>query len=220
MTDVPAGPRTAMRRSPVSFAATPVETETRDGWTVVLAYEGEAGCEGPWLVDLSHRRRWDVQDGRLEDMRPMGLPVPTRFGEVGVHGALAINRMNRTQVAIWHLGDEAPPAPPDEVGFTETTDGHCMLAFVGAGVPGVLEQLTPLDLFEPNRPRPFLTQGPVLHVPCQIVTFADDLVVMTLARGYGETFAEAVLGSGAIVGLRAGGERVFSQAFSQAMRSS
>lgn len=220
MTDVPAGPRTAMRRSPVSFAATPVETETRDGWTVVLAYEGEAGCEGPWLVDLSHRRRWDVQDGRLEDMRPMGLPVPKRFGDVGVHGALAINRMNRTQVAVWHLGDEAPPAAPDEAGFTETTDGHCMLAFVGAGVPGVLEQLTPLDLFEPERPRPFLTQGPVLHVPCQIVTFADDLVVMTLARGYGETFAEAVLESGAIAGLRAGGERVFSQAFSQAVRSS
>ena len=217
---VPAGPRTAMRRSPVSFAATPAETETRDGWTVVLAYEGEDGCEGPWLVDLSHRRRWDFQDGRLEKMRPMGLPVPKRFGEVGVNGALAINRMNRTQVAIWHLGADAPPSPPDEIELTETTDGHCMLAFVGAGVPEVLEHLTPLDLFEPERPRPFLTQGPVLHVPCQIVTFADDLVVMTLARGYGETFAEAALESGAIAGLRAGGERVFSQAFSQAMRFS
>lgn len=220
MTGVAADPRTAMRRSSVSFAATPLETEARDGWTVVLAYEGEDRREGPWLVDLSHRKRWDFQDGRLEHMRPMGLPVPKRFGEVGVHGGLAIGRMNRTQVAIWHLGDDAPPAAPDDIGFTETTDGHCMLAFVGPGVPEVLEHLTSLDLFDPERPRPFLTQGPVLHVPCQIVTFADDLVVMTLARGYGETFAEAVLGSGTIAGLRAGGERVFSQAFSQAMRFS
>lgn len=213
MTGVPAGPRMSMRRSPVSFSATPLETETRDGWTVVLGYEGEDGREGPWLVDLSHRRRWDFQAGRLGNMRPMGLPVPQRFGEVGVHGALAINRMNRTQVAIWHLRDDAPPAVPDEFGFTETTDGHCMLAFVGAGVPDVLEHLTPLDLFEPDRPRPFLTQGPVLHVPCQVVTFADDLVVMTLARGYGETFAEAALGSGGLVGLVPGGEGIFTTRF-------
>ena len=218
MTDVPSGPRTEMRRSPVSFASTPVETGTRDGWTVVLAYEGEDGCEGPWLVDLSHRRRWDFQDGRLERMRPMGMPVPKRFGEVGVSGALAINRMNRTQVAIWHLGDDAPPAAPDEIGFTDTTDGHCMVAFVGAGVPEVLEHLTALDLFEPARPRPFLTQGPVLHVPCQIVTFADDLVVMTLARGYGETFAEAALGAGGPAGLVPGGERAFSRVFRRVFR--
>ena len=207
-----------MRRSPVSFAATPVETETRDGWTVVLAYEREDRCKGPWLVDLSHRSRWDFQDGRLERMRPMGMPVPKRFGEVGVHGALAINRMNRTQVAIWHLGADAPPSPPAEIELTETTDGHCMLAFVGAGVPEVLEHLTPLDLFEPERPRPFLTQGPVLHVPCQIVTFADDLVVVTLARGYGETFAEAALGAGGLAGLVPAGEKAFSRVFRRVFR--
>jgi len=88
-----------------------------------------------------------------------------------------------------------------------------MLAFVGGGVPGVLEHLTSLDLFDPARDMPFLTQGPVLHVPCQVVTFAGDLVVMTLARGYGETFAEAALASGGIAGLRPGGERVFTRAF-------
>ena len=215
---VPAGQRAAMRRSPVSFTATPAETETRDGWTVVLAYEGQDGCKGPWLLDLSHRRRWDFQDGRLEKMRPMGMPVPKRFGEVGVNGGLAINRMNRTQVAIWHLGADAPPSPPDEIELTETTDGHCMLAFVGAGVPEVLEHLTPLDLFEPERPRPFLTQGPVLHVPCQIVTFADDLVVMTLARGYGEAFAEAALGAGGPAGLVPAGENAFSRVFRRVFR--
>ena len=76
-----------------------------------------------------------------------------------------------------------------------------------------LEHLTPLDLFDPARPAPFLTQGPVLHVPCQIVTFAVDLVVMTLARGYGKTFAQAALKPGPIEGLRPGGEESFHREF-------
>jgi len=229
MTHHSAGRIRAFRRSPCSFGAKPAETELRDGWTVVLRYEGEDGepghgdghpghgdghpGAGPRLVDLSHRRRWDFQDSRVADLRPMGLPVPEGFGEVGVHDGLVINRMNRTQVAIWHLGTAAPPDTPAETGFTEVTDGHCMLAYVGDGVPEVLEHLTAMDLFDPARDMPFLTQGPVLHVPCQVVTFARDLVVMTLARGYGETFAEAALASGAVAGLRPGGERVFDRAF-------
>lgn len=215
-----ARPRPAFRRSPVSFGARPAATESRDGWTVILRYDGDGDQAGPFLVDLSHRPRWDYQDSRVATHRPMGLPVPERFGGVGVHGPLVINRMNRTQVAIWHLGDGPPPSTPPERGFTDTCDGHCMLAFVGAGVPEVLEHLTALDLFDPARSTPFLTQGPILHVPCQVVTLATDLVVMTLARGYGETFAEAALESGAIAGLRTGGERVFSQAFSRAKRFS
>ncbi len=220
MTPRASGRPRAFRRSPCSFDSKPAETELRDGWTVVLRYEGEDGHPGPRLVDLSHRRRWDFQDSGVAALRPMGLAVPERFGEVGAHGPLVINRMNRTQVAIWHLGTGPPPDAPEETGFTETTDGHCMLAFIGDGVPEVLEHLTALDLFDPARAAPFLTQGPVLHVPCQVVTFAPDLVVMTLARGYGETFAEAVLASGAIAGLRPGGERVFQRAFAEGKRFS
>ena len=67
---------------------------------------------------------------------------------------------------------------------------------------------------------PFLTQGPVLHVPSQIVTFAADLVVMTLARGYGETFAHTALHSGALAGLRPGGEEAFRRAFTAAIAAS
>ncbi|MDE2793292.1 MAG: sarcosine oxidase subunit gamma SoxG [Gemmatimonadota bacterium] len=200
------------RRSPVSFDATPAETELRDGWTVVLRYEDEDDRPGPRLVDLSHRRRWDFQDADVAARRPMDLPVPGEYGQVGVHAPLVINRMNRTQVAIWHLGESSSPPTPPTAGFTETTDGHCMLAFVGPGVPQVLEHLTPLDLFDPVRPTPFLTQGPVLRVPCQIVTFAAHLVVMTLARGYGRTFADAALKSGGPVGLTPGGERRFVEA--------
>lgn len=218
-TDPTARPRSAFRVSPVSFGAPPAATESRDGWTVVLRSKGESGHPGPFIVDLSHRRRWDYQDGRIATHRPMQLPVPERFGEVGVHGPLVVNRMNRTQVAIWHLGEGPPPSTPPATGFADTGDGHCMLAFVGEGVPEALEHLTPLDLFDPARPIPFLTQGPVMHVPCQIVTFARDLVVMTLARGYGETFARAAAESGAVAGLRPGGEEVFRRRFAKVGRA-
>ena len=211
---------TALRRSPVAFDANPAATGTRDGWTVVLRYQDEEHHGGPWLVDLSHRRRWDYQDGSVATQRPMDLPVPAEYGQVGVHGPLVISRMNRTQVSIWHLGAGTPPTMPSETAFTETTDGHCMLAFAGAGVPRVLEHLTALDLFDPGRTRPFLTQGPVLHVPCQVVTFSTDLVVMTMARGYGETFAHAALHSGALAGLRPGGEEAFQRAFARATAGS
>ena len=218
----PTGPiaPTARRRSPVAFDANPAATEMRDGWGVVLRYQDEERHGGPWLVDLSHRRRWDYQDGSVATQRPMDLPVPGEYGRVGVHGPLVINRMNRTQVAIWHLGAGAPPTMPSETAFTETTDGHCMLAFVGDGVPHVLEHLTALDLFDPGRPMPFLTQGPVLHVPCQVVTFSTDLVVMTFARGYGETFAHATLHSGALAGLGPGGEEAFQLKFARATAGS
>ena len=204
--------RLPFRRSPVDFDGTPAETELRDGWTVVLRYHDEDDHPGPWLVDLSHRRRWDFQDRHLAAPISMDLPVPREYGQVGIHGPLVINRMNRTQVAIWHLGTGPSPPTPQATSFTETTDGHCMLAFVGPGVPQMLEHLTPLDLFDPARPTPFLTQGPVLHIPCQLVTFAADLVVMTFARGYGWTFADAALRSGGPVGLAPGGERRFVEA--------
>ena len=224
-----ARPRPVFRRSAVSFGATPAATESRDGWTVVLRYQGERGHPGPFIVDLSHRRRWDCQDSRIATHRPMQLPIPERLGGVGVHDPFVVARMNRTQASIWHLGKAPPPLArsgpgatplagppwpglpePGDPTLTETTDGHAMLAFVGPGVPGILEGLTSLDLFDPARPTPHLTQGPVLRVPCQIVTFARDLVVMTLARGYGETFASAALASGRALGLSPGGEEVFS----------
>ena len=74
--DVGPSDRPSFRRSPVTFDATPAETELRDGWTVVLCYEGEDDHMGPWLVDLSHRRRWDFQDRDIAAQTPMDLPVP------------------------------------------------------------------------------------------------------------------------------------------------
>jgi hypothetical protein len=85
----------------VKFATHPVKTETRDGWEVVLAYHGES--EGPFLVDLSHVPKWDVQDADLTHVRPMDVAIPGRPGDCILENGLLINRMNATQAAIWHL---------------------------------------------------------------------------------------------------------------------
>lgn len=204
----------AHRRSPVRFDAAPARTERRAGWNVVLDYESDrARADAPrraCLIDLSHRPRWDVQNRDIRTVRPFGLDVPRTPGEVAIRDGLMINRMNGTQASIWHVGPGAAPAMPDSPHYTDTTDSHCWLALLGDAVSEVLESVTDLDLFDPARARPFLTQGPILHVPCQIVTWRDDAVLLTCSRSYGRTFVKALLKSGRHAGLRPAGERVFT----------
>ena len=204
----------ARRRSPVRFNAVPSRVERRAGWDVVLDYESDRASEDApgraSLIDLSHRARWDVQGRDIQTVRPFGLDVPPKPGEVTVEAGIMINRMNRTQASLWHVGPGEPPSPPTEPHYTDTTDSHCWLAIVGDAAPAVLECVTDLDLFDPSRSRPFLTQGPILHVPCQVVTWREHLVLIALSRGYGQTFVEALLASGRREGLRPAGERVFN----------
>ena len=134
----------AKRHGPVQFDAVAAEVAERQDWRVVLAYEGEG--QGPWLVDLSHRQRWDFQHSDLDSQAPFGLQVPAKPGQVSVQRELLISRMNGTQVAIWRLGQgEAEPAPNDTA-YTDMTDAHCMLAVLGADTPHVMEHLSKLDL--------------------------------------------------------------------------
>ena len=198
-----------LRRSPVLVPVTPLEMERRDGWDVVLEYEGER--DGPWLVDLSHRSRWDVQDRAVGEARPFEQAVPEAWGGVHEGAGLLVNRMNRTQASIWHIGPQPAPETPTAVEFTETTDSHCWVAVIGAETPRVMQAVTSLDLFPPGVEEPRLVQGPVLHVPAQIVTFPRDCALIAVARGYGQTFADAFLHSTVDLGLRVGGERVFQR---------
>ena len=204
----------AHRRAPLRFDAAPAGAERRNGWNVVLDYDSDsAGGAGPpraRLVDLSHRARWDCQGRDIQAVRPFGMGVPPNPGEVAVDAGIMVNRMNRTQAALWHVGPGGPPTPPVGPHYTDTTDSHCWLAIVGAAAPAVLECVTALDLFDPARARPFLTQGPILHVPCQVVTWREDLVLIAFSRGYGQTFVDALLASARHEGLRPGGEHAFT----------
>ena len=198
------------RLSPVSFPANPVKTENRDNWTVVLEYEGEG--DGPWLIDLSHKAKWDLQDGKIAQIKPWGIAVPEKPGQCILENGVLINRMNRTQASIWHLtGDDF--AAPDSSEYTETTDTTLFLALTGKQVFSITEKLTSLDLLDPEKKAPFLLQGPLSHVPCQVVMLYKNedrgTVLLTCSRGYAHAMVNAILEAGEEFGLRPAGENAF-----------
>jgi len=202
---------TARRQSPVQFEAVVAESGERHDWSLVLEYEDEG--PGPWLVDLSHHQQWDFQHTDMDSQAPFGLQVPVRPGQVSVQHDLLVSRMNRTQLAIWHLGQgEVEPVHKDSA-YTDMTDAHCMLAVIGADTPSVMEHLSNLDLFDPKPAMPFLTQGPVMHIPCQVVTLGPDCVLLTFSRGYGQTFADSMLHAASGCNLKPGGENRFNEWF-------
>jgi hypothetical protein len=198
------------RRSPVLFNVQPLETRLQDGWEVALSYANED--QGPFLIDLSHRCKWDIQHGSLATVRPWGIMFPASPGQCRIEAGRLLCRRNYTQAAIWHLTDDEPGGIPEPY-FTEVTDGLCLLALVGPQAFSVVEKVSCLDLTSPNSRPPFLLQGPVLHVPCQVVvlgrTGETPVILMAFSRGYGQAMAEALLESGHVFGLRPGGENAF-----------
>ena len=200
-----------LRRSPVSFTRAPVRTERRNGWDVVLQYEGEGGT-APRLIDLSHRSKWDAQHRAPATLKPWGLRIPKNPGECIYQGGMLINRMNRTQASCWHLDGEAK-APPDGAWYTDTGDASALLALVGGSVFSIMEKACSLD-FNPSKcTPPCLFQAPLFHVPSQIVYLGvhdgEAALLLSCSRGYGHTVAEALLHGGAEWGLGAAGEDAF-----------
>lgn len=201
------------RQSPVRFKSNPFKTEVRENWTVALAYDGEG--DGPWIVDLSHKTRWDLQDKQIAALTIGELAVPETPGCCTFADNTLINRMNRTQASIYHLGSEAP-ALPDFPGYTDVTESTLLIALLGPKAFRVTEKLTNLDVANPDQKTPFLLQGPFCHVPCQIVTLqknarGDGGILLTCSRGYGESLICAIQEAGAEFGLRPAGENRFAE---------
>jgi hypothetical protein len=200
------------RQSPVRFKAGPTRTEVRDNWTVALAY-GDEG-QGPWLVDLSHKTRWDLQDPNIGAMTVGDQAVPERPGTCALSGNKLINRMNATQASIYHLGAKATDMPDDQ-GYTDVSEASLFVALFGPRALRVAEKLTSLDFMDPSKNAPFLLQGPFCHVPCQIVILENQAdgtggFLLTCSRGYGESMVAAILEAGAEFGLRPAGENRFT----------
>ena len=200
-----------LRRSAVSFDAAPAKTEERDNWSVVLEYEDEGA--GPYVVDLSHRSRWDLQDAEIGGVQTMGIRVPDKPGQCVFENGFLTNRMNRTQASVWHLSGETP-ALPDDPAFTEITDSTVFLAVFGQDLFAILEKLSALDFLDSSRQTPFLLQGPFSHLACQIVTLdktpGKSGILMTCSRGYARDMVGAILEAGMEFKLRPAGEQAFS----------
>jgi hypothetical protein len=200
------------RRSPVQFHSEIKKSEVRDCWTVVLAYADEG--RGPFLVDLSHAPRWDLQDRNIAQMTPLGKQVPEAPGQCLFQDGVLVNRMNRTQAAIWHLFGSAPELPA-EPGYTDVTDATVCLALFGPNALAVVEKLCALDFLDPGKQPPFLLQGPFSHVPCQLVLMEkgrgfDGGLLLACSRGYAASMLHALLAAGAEFGLTPAGENRFA----------
>ena len=201
------------RVSPVRFKANPLKSEMRGNWTVVLEYNEENG--GPCLVDLSHKTRWDLQDGEIGRLTVNEFAMPETVGKCTFTGQTLINRMNGTQVSIYHLGSQAL-SMPDFIGYTDVSESTVFLALFGPNAFHVAERLTNLDFMDPAKAVPFLLQGPICQVPCQIVVLEKHSdgsggFLMTCSRGYGDSMVEALLKAGADFGLRPAGENRFNE---------
>lgn len=199
------------RQSPVRFNTAAIETESRDHWLVSSKYADEGN--GPHLVDLSHIPRWDLQDANLASFRPCKIDIPQSPGECIVKDGVIINRMNRTQTVIWHLASGMKQSPPENA-YTDVTEATVLLAMLGPHVFSVMEKLTSLDFLNPQKTAPFLLQGPLCHVPCQIVTLEKTTegagsILFTFPRGYAYDMVNAILEAGVEFALRPAGENIF-----------
>lgn len=198
------------RVSPVVFKSTPVKTEKRNNWDVVLEYSGEK--DGPFLVDLSHKPRFDLQDGKVDGKKPFGVSVPGKPGESIMENGFLVNRMNRTQVSLYHL--TGADVVLDDPAITDVTESTLFVAIIGKEVFSICEKLTALDFRNPKLTAPFLFQGPFSHVPCQIVTLSKEGeqsgIVLTCSRGYGRDMIHGILDAGKEFGLTPAGENRFT----------
>jgi Aminomethyltransferase folate-binding domain len=201
------------RRSPVSFKVIPMESEIRDNWTVILKYRDEG--EGPYLVDLSHKNKWDLQDNNLTHFSPCDVDVPETPGTCVLKGGVLINRMSRTQATLWHLAEKAPELP-DESAYTNITESKAFLALFGPNIFSITEKLTSLDFLDPQKKAPFLLQGPFSQIPCQIVILEKSVdnvsgILLTFSRGYAQSMVHSILKAGEEFGLRPAGENQFAR---------
>jgi hypothetical protein len=197
------------RRSPVRLPGRPARTAQRNHWNVILEYAEEG--TGPWLVDLSHCPRLDVQGRDLQGLLPPGFPVPGSPGCVNTGQGMMITRMNAVQACLWVFDPHADI--PERFEVTDITEGTLGLALLGEDVFRIAEKLTDLDLRSPKLKAPFLLQGPFAHVPCQVVVVGTapgkETVVLTCSRGYAHDMVHAIVGAGEEYGLQAAGEDRF-----------
>jgi hypothetical protein len=207
---------TTRRHSPVALKGRPARTEFCRGWDVVLEYQDEG--EGPCLIDLSHRPKWDVQDANLAGIRPLGVAIPETPGRCVIEKGILVSRMNRTQAAVWQFLEPTVDMPREQP-YTDMTEAVCLLALVGKEVFSIMEKVTSLDLAASGRMAPFYLQGPALHVPCQMAMLEKrpemQVLLLGCSRGYGQSMAEALLDLGSPWGLRPGGESVFTNLLKQ-----
>ena len=202
------------RQSPVHFDARPVKTERSGDWEIVLEFENEG--TGPYIIDLSSNLRLDVQDTDLMRLNQLGYEIPQEPGDCTLKSGILISRLSRNQATFCHLKISDPPASLDHA-FTDITDGSALLALIGKEAPQMLEKATALDIRSNLDRSPCVLQGPIFHVPCQVIILGEventSVIFIACSRGYAQSMVEGLLDAGNQWHLHPAGRQVFSNWF-------
>lgn len=181
----------------------------------MLEYENEG--TGPFLIDLSHIGKWDVQGEDLPSLRPAGLAIPKDSEQCVLTGDFLLNLIKWNWATIWHFSVDMPDFA-DEYAFTNVTEAYALLVLIGREAVSIMEKLTSLDLLSPKRRPPFLIMGPVVHIRSQVVMLSAEedrsAILVACPRGYGQSMAQIMLDAGKEYELTPGGEERFFDFYS------
>jgi glycine cleavage system aminomethyltransferase T len=184
----------------------------RNGWEVSLEFEDET--EGPFLIDLSHIEKWDVQGENLSSLRPAGVVIPEDPELCVFTRDYFVNLIKWNWATIWHFSQEIPDFA-DHFAFTNVTEAYALFALLGEEVFAIMEKVSALDFLSSQRKPPFLMLGPVLNIRSQVVVLAREgdgsALLVGCPRGYGQAMADALLDVGSEWNLRPGGEERFTR---------
>jgi hypothetical protein len=197
-------------RSPIHFAADPAESELWDDWKIIIAYHGEKADLG--IVDLSYWSKYDIQDRKLSNLKVDGTTIPESPGQVYIGERFIIARLTYSQASIWYFRGKAPVLPEISA-ITDITDGYALIGLYGARALRIMDKICSLDLARRDLKPPYLQQGPVLHLPANIITLGgkpnNSHIIMAFARGYGQAVVEAIFDAGKEFGLKPAGKKRF-----------
>lgn len=202
---------TLKRISPAELPGNIAKSEERDGYTVALKYQQE-NENGPWLIDLCHRPKYDYQCNGKEPGTPSGFSLPKTPGNAKIKDGWLISAIGTSQFSLIHIG-KGECTSPDDPGFTETTDGRCLFAIGGIGASMLMEKFTRMNFNDPKLSLPCMLQGPMIHTFGQLHILGKDedrLFLVNIGRGYAQSVVHAVLDIGKPYGLKPAGEGVFT----------
>ncbi len=202
---------TLKKVSPVSLPGNIAKSEERNGYTVVLKYQYE-NDNGPWIIDLCHRPKYDFQCNGENSGTP-GLALPTAPGNALIEKGWLVSALGTSQFSLIHIGLEEYMLP-DEFGFSDLTDGRCLFAIGGKGASKLMEQFTRMNFNDKKLSAPCILQGPMIHTYGQLHILGEGynkVFMVNLGRGYAGSVIHAILDAGEPYDLKPAGEDVFTR---------
>jgi glycine cleavage system aminomethyltransferase T len=159
--------RSAMERQAADAGA---RFETRDGWSVAVAFPGEDRAAGGW-ADVSHLRKLELH----------GDP------EVALEPGVATRRDGAwwcplTPQRTLLIGGSVPPPP----GAVDVTCCHGALVLCGPHARETFARFTAIDVREGSLPVAGVRPGSVARSPGLVLREADDRFLMLFGWALGE----------------------------------